>query len=188
MSERAISHGTGWPGKICLCPGVGRFYRRRSPAPRALPLPNPRLPAQRGDTPLSRARPTLHPAWAGLGGLEPPPVAQAFAGARREGLPGPGSGSSLQSPLGAAACAADVCALSGCVCSRARSCVCLRASLYLCAAAWPPWPSWSFLSFMSAPRPTGGTPTSCGSPRSHSGAPFTAKAPDFLSRFLPSVA
>lgn len=36
--------------------------------------------------------------------------------------------------------------------------VCLRASLYLCATAWPPSPSWSFLSFMSVPRPTGRYP------------------------------
>lgn len=145
MSEQSAAGEGGLASKICLCPGVGRFYRRRGPAPRALPLPDPRLPAQRGDTPLSRARPTLHPAWAGLGGLGPPPVAQAFAGARREGLPGPSCGSSLQSPLGAAACAADVCAPSGCVCSRARSCVCLRASLCLCGAAWPPSPA--FLEF-----------------------------------------
>lgn len=160
MSEQSAAGEGGLASKICLCPGVGRFYRRRGPAPRALPLPDPRLPAQRGGhTPFPgspHAAPSL--GWAGLGGLEPPPVAQAFAGARREGLPGPSCGSSLQSPLGAAACAADVCATSGCVCSSARSCVCLRASLCLCAAAWPPSPSWSFLSFMSAPRPSGRHP------------------------------
>lgn len=50
MSEQSVTGEGGLASKICLCPGVGRFYRRRGPAPRALPLPDPRLPAQREGT------------------------------------------------------------------------------------------------------------------------------------------
>lgn len=50
MGEQPAARG--WPGKVCLCPGVGRFYRRRGPAPRASPLPDPQLPAQRGTHPF----------------------------------------------------------------------------------------------------------------------------------------
>lgn len=146
------------PDEVCLCPGGGRFYTRRGPAPRRLAPPPPaRGPARSGDTPLARsllpgAPPAPHgaPGCAGAarGGrrLEPPPVAQAGVGVRRGGasqsrLPFLFAVPSFARKAGASVCAVGVCApgmlLCAGACSCARPCVCMWTSVCLCVTEWP---------------------------------------------------